>query len=113
MAISPGTYNMTIQRRSDHSVTFQLKDSNSANLNLSGYTVASQVWDESRSNKLADVTITITNSAGGQFSWKVTAAQTTTFVNNDYRYDILLTNPSGSKEYWVEGRIYVEEGYTT
>tara|TARA_B100000123_G_C25569522_1_gene357689 strand:- start:102 stop:443 length:342 start_codon:yes stop_codon:yes gene_type:complete len=112
MAISPGTYNMTIQRRSDHSVDFQLKDSNSANVNLTGYTVSSQIWDKARTNKAADVTITITNATGGAFSWKVTDTQTATFNLPSYEYDILLTNGSGDKEYWVEGTITMEEGYT-
>jgi len=112
MAISPGIYDMTIQRRSDHSVSFQLQDNNLANVNLTGYTVTSQVWDESRANKLADATITITSVANGQFSWKVTDTQSTNFVNNTYRYDILLTDGSGNKEYWVEGRIFMSEGYT-
>tara|TARA_Y100001938_G_scaffold146028_1_gene223984 strand:+ start:92 stop:433 length:342 start_codon:yes stop_codon:yes gene_type:complete len=112
MAISPGTYNMTIQRRSDHKVNFQLKDSNSANVNLIGYTVASQVWDEPRSNKVADVTITVTSASGGAFTWKVTDAQTVNFTDSTYRYDILLTDGSGDKEYWVEGTIFMSEGYT-
>ena len=112
MAISPGTYNMTIQRRSDHSVDFQLKDSNSANVDLTGYTVSSQIWDKARTNKAADATITITSASGGAFSWKVTDTQTTTFDLPSYEYDILLTNGSGDKEYWVEGTITMAEGYT-
>jgi len=112
MAISPGTYNMTIQRRSDHSVDFQLKDSNSANVNLTGYTVSSQIWDEARVNKAADATITVTSASGGAFTWKLTDTQTTTLVLPTYQYDILLANPSGDKEYWVEGTITMSEGYT-
>ena len=112
MAISPGTYNMTIQRRSDHSVDFELKDSNNAAVNISGYDVASQIWDVARSKKAADVTIVYTNRAGGLFTWKVTDAQTATFTKNDYKYDVLLTNPAGDKEFWVEGTITMNEGYT-
>tara|TARA_Y100001938_G_scaffold145662_2_gene222831 strand:+ start:1013 stop:1354 length:342 start_codon:yes stop_codon:yes gene_type:complete len=112
MAIAPGTYDMTIQRRSDHSVNFELKDSNNAAVNLTGYTLTSQVWDESRTSKAADATITVTNTTGGLFTWKVTDTQTTTFTATEYKYDILLTNGSGDKEYWVEGTIYMSEGYT-
>ena len=112
MAIAPGTYDMTIQRRSDHSVNFELKDSNSDAVNLTGYTLTSQVWDESRTSKAADATITVTNTTGGLFTWKVSDAQTSGFSSNEYKYDILLTNGSGDKEYWVEGTIYMSEGYT-
>ena len=79
MAISPGTYNMTIQRRSDHSVDFQLKDSNSANVNITGYIVLSQVWNEERTSKVADVEISVTSAVGGAFTWKLTDTQTSIF----------------------------------
>ena len=112
MAIAPGTYDMTIQRRSDHSVNFELKDSNNSAVNLTGCTLTSQVWDESRTSKAADATITVTNAAGGLFTWKATDTQTTTLTATEYKYDILLTDGSGNKEYWVEGTIYMSEGYT-
>ena len=112
MAIAPGTYDMTVQRRSDHSVDFELKDSDGNAVNLTGSTLTSQVWDKSRTSKAADASITVTNTTGGLFTWKVTDTQTTTFTGDEYKYDILLTNGSGNKEYWVEGTIYMDEGYT-
>jgi len=111
MAIAPGTYDMTIQRRSDHSVNFELKSGGSA-VNLTGYTLTSQVWDAGRTTKAADATITVTNTTGGLFTWKATDTQTATFTGDEYKYDVLLTNGSGDKEYWVEGTIYMSEGYT-
>ena len=112
MAIAPGTYDMTIQRRSDHSVNFEAKDSSSDAINLSGYSLVSQVWDSSRSAKAADATMTITNASGGLFSWKLTDTQTATLTAGEYKYDILFTDGSGNKEFWVEGTIYMDEGYT-
>ena len=55
MAVSPGTYNFTVQRRADHSVTLQFKDSNDAAINLTGWTVAAQAWDRTRTTKHADL----------------------------------------------------------
>ena len=112
MAIAPGTYDMTIQRRSDHNVNFEAKDSDSAAINLTGYSLASQVWDSGRSSKAADATMTITNASGGLFSWKLTDTQTATLTAGEYKYDILFTDGSGNKEFWVEGTIYMDEGYT-
>ena len=112
MAIAPGTYNMTIQRRSDHSVDVTLKDSNNAAVNLTGYTLASQVWNAERTTKAADATISVTNASGGAFSWSVTDTQTALLTLDEYKYDVLLTNPSGLKEYWIEGTIYMDQGYT-
>ena len=112
MAVAPGTYDMTIQRRSDHNVSVTLKDSGGSAVNLSGYTLASQVWDSGRSTKAADATVSVTNASGGAFDWKLTDTQTATLSADEYKYDLLLTNPSGLKEYWLEGTIYMDEGYT-
>ena len=112
MAVAPGTYDMTIQRRSDHNVSVTLKDSGGSAVNLSGYTLASQIWDSGRSAKAADATVSVTNASGGAFDWKLTDTQTATFSADEYKYDLLLTNPSGLKEYWLEGTIYMDEGYT-
>ena len=43
MAIQPGTYNFTVQRRSDHSIPLVFKDGNNAAINLTGFTVVAQV----------------------------------------------------------------------
>jgi len=112
MAIAPGTYDMTIQRRSDHSVAVTLKDSSNAAVNLGGYTLASQIWDASRTAKAADATVSVTSAPGGTFTWSVTDTQTATFTADEYKYDVLLTNAAGLKEYWIEGTIYMDEGYT-
>lgn len=111
MAISPGTYNISLQRRADYSVTLQFKDSTDAAINLTGWTVAAQAWNQARSTKYADFTVTYTNRSTGTIAIALTAVQTATFPNEAY-YDVLLTNPSGLKEYYLEGIIYVSEGYT-
>ena len=112
MAIAPGTYDMTIQRRSDHSVDVTLKDSNNAAVNLTGYTLASQIWDSGRTSKAADATVSVTSATGGTFTWSLTDTQTATFTADEYKYDVFLTNGAGLKEYWIEGTIYMDEGYT-
>tara|TARA_Y100000114_G_scaffold109918_1_gene103494 strand:- start:304 stop:645 length:342 start_codon:yes stop_codon:yes gene_type:complete len=112
MAITPGTYNMTVQRRSDHSVNITLKDSNNNAINLTGFTIEAQVWEETRTTKYADFTIAYTNRTSGIFDMSLTDTQTATFSPNILKYDVLLTNPSGLKEYYLEGNIFVSEGYT-
>tara|TARA_R100000458_G_C8113040_1_gene135045 strand:- start:213 stop:554 length:342 start_codon:yes stop_codon:yes gene_type:complete len=112
MAIAPGVYDMTIQRRSDYNLPLQFKDGSDANINLTGYTVQAQVWDVGRECKYADFAVTYTNRATGSISIALTDEQTTTFSPDTLKYDVLLTNPSGLKEYYLEGTITVDEGYT-
>ena len=111
MAISPGQYNISLQRRADYSITLQFKDSTGAAINLTSWTVAAQVWNLDRSTKYADFTVTYTNLATGTIAIALTDEQTALFPNEAY-YDVLLINPSGLREYYLEGIIYVSEGYT-
>ena len=112
MAIKPGTYNFTLQRRADHSIPLLFKDSNNAAINLTGYTVEAQVWEETRTTKYADFSVTYTDRAAGSVSISLTDTQTATFTPNVLKYDVLLTAPSGTKEYYLEGNIFISEGYT-
>ncbi len=112
MAIQPGTYNFTLQRRSDHSIPLLFKDGNDNAINLTNYTVEAQVWEETRTTKYADFTTTYTDRTAGSVSIALTDTQTATFTPDILKYDVLLTDPSGLKEYYLEGTIYVSEGYT-
>jgi len=112
MAIQPGTYNMTVQRRSDHSIQLVFKDGNNAAINLTGFTVEAQVWEETRTTKYADFAVTYTNRSTGTIDISLTDTQTATFSPSVLKYDVLLTNPSGLKEYYLEGNIFTSEGYT-
>lgn len=111
MAVSPGTYNITLQRRADYSVTLQFEDSTNTPINLTGWTVAAQAWNQARTTKYADFTVTYINRSTGTIEIALSDTDTASFPNEAY-YDVLLTNPSGLKEYYLEGVIYVSEGYT-
>ena len=112
MAISPGTYNFTLQRRSDHSIPLLFKDSNNNAINLTGFTVEAQVWEETRTTKYADFSVTYTDRTAGSVKISLTDTQTATFTPDVLKYDVLLTNGSNEKEYYLEGTIFVSEGYT-
>ena len=111
MSVQPGIYNIPLQRRADYSVTLQFKDASAAPINLTSWTVAAQVWNQARTTKYADFTVTYTNRATGTIAIELTDEQTALFPDEAY-YDVLLTNPSGLKEYYLEGLVFVSEGYT-
>lgn len=133
MAIAPGIYNTTIQRRADFSLPLVFKESialldGSGNpvldenghqifvagppINLTGWTVLGQVWNESRSTKYADFTTTYTDRVNGSISLSLSYTQTAS-LPDEVQYDVMLINPSGLREYYLEGILYVSEGYTT
>jgi len=111
MAVSPLTYNFSLQPRADYSVALHFKDSTGTPINLTGWQAYAQVWNRARSTKFADFAITYTNRATGQISIALTDVQTTTLPDECY-YDVLLENPSTLREYYLEGTVYVSEGYT-
>ena len=112
MSVQPGTYNFTLQRRADYSTLLQFKDSTGTAINLTGYTVYAQAWDKARSTKYADFTVVYTDRVNGQVTIKLTDTQTATFIDELY-YDVLLEDGSGNREYYLEGVIFVSEGYTS
>jgi len=119
MSVSPGTYNFELQRRASFSLALQFKDSNGAAIDLTGSTVAAQVWDESRNTKYADFGIAYTDRVNGQVTVSLTDVQTTglpdTGTNQGsirLHYDLLVTSSGGLKDYYLEGQITVSQGYT-
>ena len=113
MAIIAGTYDFTVQRRAAHAAPIRITDCNDQAVHLSGFTIAAQVWDKPRTGKYADFTVAYTNRTNGEFSLSLTHVETLQFTPNELSYDVLLLNPSGEREYYIEGTIFVSEGYTT
>jgi hypothetical protein len=111
MAVAPGTYNISLQRRADYYVTLQFKDAADTAIDLTGWTVAAQAWDKTRTTKHADFAVDYTDRAAGTVKISLTDEQTALLPNEVY-YDVLLTDTAGLKEYYLEGIIYVSEGYT-
>jgi hypothetical protein len=55
--------------------------------------------------------VAYTNRSTGTVSISLTDEQTATLPNEAW-YDVLLTDTAGIKEYYLEGIIFVSEGYT-
>jgi hypothetical protein len=111
MSVQPGQYNITVQRRADYDLQLQFKDSTDAAINLTGWTAYAQVWNVGRTTKYADFAVTYVNRVTGTIKIALTDTQTAAFPDEAY-YDVLLENPSALREYYLEGIVYVSEGYT-
>lgn len=112
MSVHPGLYNDTIQRRAIYDLTLTFKDSNQDPIDLTGWTAASTIWDKSRTTLYATFTVTYLDRPNGKIKISLTDTQTTSLPNTCY-YDVLLIDTAGNKEYYLEGRFDVSEGYTT
>ena len=112
MAISPASYNIRPQKNADYDLTVRFKDGTGAALNLTGWDVVAQVWNKDRTVKHGDFTVTVTTPPTGEarllLPYSITAALPT-----EARYDVMLINPSGLREYYMEGIVRPSEGYST
>jgi len=112
MAIIPGKKNFTVDRRADFPIRLTFKDSTGSAINLSGFTVAAQVYNEDRSTKFADWTVAYTDRVNGIVDISLSDTDTANFTPSILFYDVLLTDSSGSKNYYLEGKLFISEGYT-
>jgi len=108
----PAKYNIQLQRRADYKLRIEINTENESPLNLTGWTVYAQCWNKERTVKYADFTIEYTDRINGVFHILLTSTQTASFPFDDVFYDILLQNPFNYKEYYLEGIVYISEGYT-
>jgi len=113
MTVKTAVKNFTIQRRADFPMRLIFKDANGTAVNITGFTVAAQVWNDDRSTKFADFSVTYTDRVNGTVDLKLSDTDTANFSVNILRYDVLLTDPSGDKMYYLEGTLFVSQGYTT
>lgn len=111
MSVQPGQHNITVQRRADYRLQLQFKDSTGADINLDGWTAYAQVWDRPRNVKYADFSVTYVDRSQGQIAIALSNTQTAGFPNEAF-YDVLLDDGSGFLNYYLEGIVYVSEGYT-
>jgi len=111
MSIDPGTYNITLYRRNDWSKEFTLKQPNGSVVDLTGYSVASELWTVDRAKKWVDVTTTITDATGGKVTMSLTDSQTADLPDTSY-YDLKLTTGDISN-LWLQGTVTAKIGYTT
>ena len=112
MAIIPKQkVDFELVRRSDFDLRLTFKDSTSTAINLTGYTVAGEVYNEDRTTKYADIGVAYTNRPNGIVDISLTDTQTATFSPDFVNYDIKLTQPNGKENVYIRGRFFVLEGY--
>lgn len=112
--VSPATFtpSRNIKRGQDWSFVATFTDATGAALNLTGWTVEAQVWDLNRTSKIADFTVTFPyGRAAGVVKFALTKLQTPALLDESY-YDVALTDTSSIKEFYLEGILPAEEGYT-
>ena len=104
--------NIVINGNADFNQTFTLTsvDTNSE-INLSGYSVSSQMRKHSGSSTATNFTSSILNAAAGQVSISLSNTETSNLKEGRYVYDIVIEKDS-VKTKVVEGMVLVIKGVT-
>ena len=100
-----------MERRADYNLPLQLFAEDDEPINLTGWTVKAQIWNEGRTVKYTDWSVTYINRTLGEIEIDLTASQTALLPIEAF-YDVLLINPSGFREYYLKGKIEPDEGRT-
>lgn len=81
-------------------------------INLTGYTILAQIWKkETGREKIADLTVTYVSRPNGIIKLSLSRAQTRLMKTGGY-WDMLVIEPGGAADYWLEGSVALDVGLT-
>lgn len=103
--VRPAVYNITIPQRATFRQYFDLP------IDCTGHSIASQVWDEKRRNKVIEFDIEWDDQAQGKF-YLVADHTKTVNMKKDGEWDLMVIYANGERDYWVEGQAILDPGYT-
>jgi hypothetical protein len=95
--------NLFVDAGSDYSNIITVAGNNGQPLNLTGYSVASQMRKSYLSSTSYPFTATVYNATAGQVRLQLDAATSSTIWPGRYLYDVEITSPSGTRTRVVEG----------
>lgn len=107
--ITPGKYDITIYQGATFELQVQYKDSAGTPVNMSGYTIASKLYNRLGTSKLADFSVNYVSQASGIFKIRLEASGTEA-ISEQGQYDILVTEPDDTAYYLVEGVAFLNQG---
>lgn len=109
--VAPAYYSLRIPQRATLEEPFTLK-SNGAPVNLTGYTILGSIYkDRDRREKLADLDVVYTNRSLGSFKLRLDRTITRTITQGGF-WDLLVVEPGGDADYWLEGPAPLDIGLT-
>lgn len=103
---------MLIEQGATFSTTVNVEDSAGAAINLAGFSASSQMRKSYYATSNTIITSTITGNANGEITMSMTAANTANLTPGRQVFDLLITDPNGTKTRVIEGIIVVSPGVT-
>lgn len=107
--MEPGRYDITIYQGATFNLGLQYKTGSGVPVNMSGHTVAAQLWNKTGTTKLANFSVPWTNQASGIFKMSL-ASSVTSGITEQGQYDVLVTDSAGEKYYLLQGTAFIDLG---
>ncbi len=109
--MKPAPYNLTIYQRATFRQRLRLLVNSGQPALALGYSVAAQFWDDKRRTLFAAFDVEIVDLATSTIEL-VIPFEVTRQLRKGGKWDLLVTTPYGDRQYWVEGNVTVDPGYT-
>jgi hypothetical protein len=109
--IEPGTYDITIHQGATFSLDLQYKDSTGTGVDMTGYQVAAKLVDRLNTALVTNFVVSWVDQSIGKFRLKIPAA-VTSGISSECQYDVLITEPGLDKFYILQGRAFLDPGFT-
>lgn len=112
--IAPGHYNIdNLYTNSDWRLQVTLKDEAGDPVDLTGYSFFASIWNNQKTTKYVDITVTVLNAGLGEIELSLTSEETADLnMSNGYIgfWDLLAEQPDGAAYYWLRGDVYLTVG---
>lgn len=106
-------YDLTLYQGATFNRTLEIKDSNSAAVNITGYTFAGQVRTSAHSSTVAGTfAVAIGNAAAGRITWEMSATNSALVPAQQCVYDLEMTKTNGDVVRLLEGFVDVKANVT-
>jgi hypothetical protein len=99
--------NLFVDAGSDYSNIITVSSTNGQPLNLSGYTVASQMRKSYSSSTVYAFTASVYDAANGKVRLQLSASGSSAIPAGRWLYDVEITSTAGSKTRVVEGIVTI------
>lgn len=107
------TYNISIERNADYSVTLILKDAGGSPIDLTDATVDAEIKQDYYFPSLVSFTVEKSNPAGGQVALSLNAAQTALLHPGPLKYDVFAKFQNGTFQKLMKGIVTIDTNITT
>lgn len=104
----PATYNIVVLQNATFRMRITATQSGGTPVNLSGYTIDSDICGASDGEQVATFVPTIVSAASGVVELLLPPATTSGIEAGRYSYDVSATQPGGDRYYWLKGDVTVE-----